>query len=497
MIHAILCLVVAASPNPAPNQGTPQARADQQARPDQSEYYTITPLQAPEGVVLEAGAICQLSDGRLAVGTRRGEIWIIDQPESGAVPSERFHLFAQGLHEPLGLAERDGWLYVVQRPDVSRIRDTDGDGLADEFEVVAEPWEISGDYHEYNFGSKFDGAGNLWTTSCLTGSFNSDVLYRGWCLRITPDGKVIPTCSGIRSPGGMAMNADGDMFYTDNQGPWNGTCALKALIPGKFVGHPGGFKWYEKAQATMGPQPKLPQDDSRFVIEADKIPEYEPPAVLFPYNKMGQSAAGIACDLNGKFGIFKNQLFVGDQTHSTVMRVYLEKVNGHYQGACFPFLEGFASGNVGLEMTPNGKLFVGGTNRGWGSRGPKPFALERVDWTGKSPFEILEIHALSDGFELVFSERFDPATAVTKESFNVSTFTYLFRSQYGSPEVDATTPSVVAVTPGDDGRSVRLKLDHLERGHIHQIQAEGIRSVNGQPLWHPIGYYTLNYIPQP
>ena len=41
------------------------------------------------------------------------------------------------------------------------------------------------------------------------------------------------------------MNAAGDLFYTDNQGPWNGTCSLKHLIPGKFVGHPGGHKWYE------------------------------------------------------------------------------------------------------------------------------------------------------------------------------------------------------------------------------------------------------------
>ena len=55
---------------------------------------------------------------------------------------------------------------------------------------------------------------------------------------------------------------------------------------------------------------------------------------------MGQAAGGIANDFTGKFGPFKDQLFVGDQTHSTVMRVYLEKVRGRYQGACFMFTEG-------------------------------------------------------------------------------------------------------------------------------------------------------------
>ncbi len=64
----------------------------------------------------------------------------------------------------------------------------------------------------------------------------------------------MPTCSGVRSPGGMGMDLAGEMFYTDNLGPWNGACALKHLVPGKFVGHPGRFKWYSEAKSVMGPK---------------------------------------------------------------------------------------------------------------------------------------------------------------------------------------------------------------------------------------------------
>lgn len=463
---------------------------------NQSEFYKTTDLVPPEGVVLEAGAMCMLSNGKLAVASRRGEIWMVDNPLSDQVGPSNFHLFAQGLHEPLGLAERDGWLYVTQRPEVSRLRDTNKDGLADEFEVVADGWEVSGDYHEYAFGSKFDREHNLWVTLCLTGSFGSDVLFRGWCVRVSPDGKVIPTCSGIRSPGGMGMNAAGDMFYTDNQGPWNGTCELKHLAPGKFVGHPGGFRWYEQAEKFIGPKPQEPKDGSRFVTEADKIPEYEPPTILFPYNKMGQSASGIVCDTTGgKFGPFKEQLFVSDQTHSTVMRVYLEKVKGHYQGACFPMLQGFASGNVGMEITTDGSLFVGGTNRGWGSRGPKPFALQRVNWTGKIPFEILEMHARPSGFELVFTEPVDAKSASDVSSYSLSTYTYIYQSQYGSPEVDHTTPTITEAKVSPDGLRVQLAINGLQRGHVHELKAAGVRSQAAQPLAHSEAYYTLNYLP--
>jgi hypothetical protein len=217
---------------------------------------------------------------------------------------------------------------------------------------------------------------------------------------------------------------------------------------------------------------------------------------MFPYGKMGQSAAGIACDLSGgKFGPFEKQLFVGDQTHSTVMRVFLEKVNGHYQGACFPFREGFGAGIVPVRFGPDGSLFAGGTARGWGSRGTKQFSIERLVWTGKTPFEIHEIRAKPDGFELMFTKPIDTSTAAKVESYTLKTYTYIYRADYGSPEVDATTPTITKVDLGKNGKSVRLYVNGLQEGHIHELNADGVRSASGDSLLHPQAYYTLNYIP--
>ncbi len=463
----------------------------------EEDFYPIRSFTVPEGEVIEPGGFQELPDGRVAVCSRRGDIWMIEKPFGDAADA-KFTRFASGLHEPLGLAWKDGWLYVIQRGELTRIQDRDEDGQADVFETVCDGWEISGDYHEYAFLSKFDREGNLWVPMCLTGSFSSDVPYRGWCVRVTPGGEMIPTCSGIRSPGGIGFNAEGDAFYTDNQGPWNGTCSLKHLKPGSFQGHPAGNRWYDlpEAKEAMGEKPAEPTSGSRFHVEADRIPEYMPPAVLFPYSKMGQSASGIACDTtNGKFGPFANQLFVGDQTHSTVMRVYLEQVDGMYQGACFPFRAGFGSGNVPVEITPGGHMFVGGTNRGWGSRGPKEFAIERVDWTGEMPFEVLEMHALPDGFELVFTKPVDAKSAVDPASYTLSTYTYIFQSSYGSPEVDHTSPKITAAIVSDDGLRVRLTVDGLQRGHIHELHADGVRSTDTEPLLHNVAYYTLMRIP--
>jgi glucose/arabinose dehydrogenase len=473
--------------------GWPAAQAAAGAA--ESDYYRIIPLPIPEGLVIEPGALEMLPDGRLAVGTRRGEIYLVSGAWADPPKDLKFSRFAFGLHEILGLAYRDGWLYATQRPELSRLKDTDGDGRADVFETVNDDWDISGNYHEYAFGSKFDPHGDLWVALCLTGSSSSQAKFRGWCVRITPAGKLVPTASGLRSPGGIGLNAAGDMFYTDNQGPWNGVCTLRHLAPGSFQGNPEGNRWYDQAP-SMGRRPPDPESESRIMIEAAKIPELMPPAIMFPYPKMGQSASGIACDTSGgKFGPFKRQMFVADQSHSTLMRVDLEQVNGRYQGACFPFREGFASGNLAMLQAPDGSLVVGGTNRGWGSRGVQPYSLERLVWTGRRPMEVLSMRARHDGFELEFTEPIDPATGGNVASYSMSTYTYIYHKTYGSPEVDATRPKIKAATVSEDARRVRLVIDKLQAGHVHELHLDGVRSQAGEPLLHREAYYTLNYIP--
>jgi len=460
------------------------------------EYYRIRTIPTPSDVVFEVGAMEFFPDGRLAASSRRGDVYVFTDPLNPDPSRITSKLFMDGLHEVLGLSFRDGSMYATQRGEVTRLEDLDGDGLADVCQTVSDGWGIDGDYHEYAFGSKFDKNGDLWVTLCLTGSFNSNSLFRGWCLRISPDGTVTPTCSGIRSPGGMGINVDGEMFYTDNQGPWNGTCGLKWLRPGSFQGHPGGNKWYKEANA-LGPRPKDPISGSRIMAQSELIPELEPTAVLFPYGKMGQSASGIVCDTSaGKFGPFENQMFVGDQTFSWVMRVDLQKVNGHYQGACFPFAEGFGSGNLALHQAANGMMFVGGTNRGWGSRGSKPFALERLEWTGKMPFEVLNMKATADGFDLRFTEPVDIKTAEDLKSYSMPTYTYIYQESYGSPEVDQVETKITGAEVSKDGRLVHLTVDKMHVGHVHELHLDGVRSKDGKPLRNAVGYYTLNFIPQ-
>src|SRR6185436_13115680 len=111
---------------------------------------------------------------------------------------------------------------------------------------------------------------------------------------------------------------------------------------------------------------------------AKRVPALKPPAVWFPHTIMGISTSGILVDsTRGAFGPFAGQLFVGDEGHSKIMRVFLEKIDGVYQGVVFPFREGFASGVLRQVWAHDGSMFVGMTNRGWASTGRAPYGLQR------------------------------------------------------------------------------------------------------------------------
>jgi len=453
------------------------------------QTYSIETLESPDDVVLEVSGLALLPDGRPIVATRRGELWIVaaaygDQPT--------YTRFAEGLHEPLGLLPHDGWIYLVQRGELSRVRDIDGDGRIDELETVCDDWSISGNYHEYNFGPRIDDEGNFWITT--NKPFGDEPFgradWRGFALRISPEGKMLPTSAGLRSPAGIEKSPWGAMFYTDNQGEWCGASKLALLEPGDFHGHPWGIFSCDRPEWTHGPVAEPPDGLPMHEVESVHS-SFKMPAVWFPYDKMGKSPAGMVWDTTeGGFGPFAGQLFVGDQHHSAIFRVCLEQVDGHWQGACMPFLDGFRSGVLRMAWGRDAVLFVGCTNRGWGSRGNSTDGLQRVTWDGTTPFALHSVSALRDGFELRFTEPLDPLLASDPENYSAQSYTYLLHEPYGSDEVQGAELSVLAVHLGDDQRSVRLELEGLRSGYVHELTAN-VASRTGQRLQDPRAYYSL------
>ena len=473
-------------------------RAENATAAAEAQYYRIETIPIPEGVSLEIGGMAPLPDGRLGVITRRGELWLIDNPTMAGGVRPTFSRFASGLHEPLGLAYRDGAFYASQRSELTRIRDGNGDGRADLYETVY-AWPLSGNYHEYSYGPLFTPQGNMlvWLNLGWLGRGVSIAPWRGWTVEITPDGKLTPFATGMRSPAALAQNLEGDLFYAENQGDWVGSGHITHVEKGDFLGNPAGLVWTsDPASPLQLRESDVPNTGEPKYEVAQRVPDLKAPAVWFPHTLLGISTSSILADsTRGAFGPFAGQLFVGDQSYSRINRVFLEKVDGVYQGAVFAFREGFNSGVLRQEWARDGSMLVGMTERGWNSSGDAPFGLQRLVWTGRTPFEAQRIEARPDGFEVVFTLPVDRATAADPASYEVNSFTYRYHSTYGSPAINTEKNPVRAVVVSDDGLRARLVVEGLRLGYVHEIKMPGVRSGEGNPLLHNTGYYTLNRIP--
>lgn len=496
-----------------------------QNSPKEEDFFQINKLDAPDSVVLEIGGMYTMKDGNLALSTRRGDVYIVENPLS-AKPN--FRQFATGLHEPLGIAAKDSSIYVVQRGELTRLQDENKDGKADIFETVY-AWPLSGNYHEYSYGPKIASDGSFFVTLNLGfGDVNGDeswvgksvAPWRGWALHIFEDGTMEPWATGLRSPCGISM-IDNELFYTDNQGDWVGSGSLMQLKKGGFTGHPAGLLWTKMPNSPlkltqqdifskvdprnqMGDDGKAVKpsnnDNEPFKTLADMkmdFPDIQLPAVVLPHGILGVSNSEAVKIPKGVFGAFEGQLLIGDQGQSKIMRVFMETIKGELQGCAWDFRSGFQSGIVRLSWANDGSLFVGETNRGWGSAGDASEGLERLSWNKMNPFEMKTIKAKPDGFEIEFTKPVDKNSAANIASYTIENFTYKYHPVYGSPTVNLQNCQIKGVKVSEDGLTVRLIVTNLRTHYIHKISLDGIRAQEkSHTLLHPTAYYTLNNIPE-
>lgn len=496
--------------------------ASAQDAPEEGDYFTIVDVISPEEYLLEVGGLTVLPNGNLGIATRRGDIFIVENPTSS---DPYFRKFATGLHEVLGLSYKDGALYCTQRGELTRLEDTDNDGKADLLETVYS-WPLSGHYHEYSYGPLIAPDGSFFVSANVAFGDQqwwrgeSRVPWRGWIMHISKDGHMEPWATGMRSPAGLGM-IDGDLFYAENQGDWVGSGGIWHVEKGDFTGHPAGLRWTDKPNSPLSMttqdlydlvDPRINKDEEGNYIKPeniqneedyktmfelqDELPALKTPAVWLPHGIMGISNSDIQTIPEGHFGPFEGQVLVGDQGQSKISRIALEKVKGTYQGAAFAFRSGFQSGVLRMTWADDGSLFIGETNRGWGSAGDADEGLQRLVWNGQMPFEMKTIKATPDGFKITFTKPVDKETAKDIASYSISTFIYKYHPVYGSPMVDQGESKVSGVQVSEDGTSVRLKVDNLRKNYIHYVVADGIRSEDEeQPLLHNSGYYTLKEIP--
>ena len=452
--------------------------------------YSVRSLPTPAGIVCEVTGLDYSEDGTLYICTRRGDVW--------AQKNGDWKRFAHGLHEPMGLLAGPGFAVVSQRPEVTRLVDEDGDGTADRYETICDQIAMEANFHQYNYGLvKGKIAGNLHGILSCSGLSKPDgspasangfspIPYRMWSYQVTPSGEFRPWSSGLRTANGIGKSPLGELFAADNQGDWVATSMLHHLEKGDFHGHPAALRWDQDF-----PYPKDPESAPIDLLEKMR----KPPAVHFPHGELANSPGSPVWDTTGgKFGPFAGQMFIGDIVHPRIMRVALEKVNGQYQGTCFSFYhaEGLKAGICRLAFSSEGELIIGRAGEGNWARGKPDSGLQKIAYSGTTPFEIHRIELQNDGFLFHFTQPVNQVIKLDPKNFGVQSYHYPYGPNYGYPKTDIQKIVPTRVEQSLDGSTIRVMIPNLEERKIYQFNLPELKDPDGKSLRNPVAYYTLN-----
>ena len=428
----------------------------------------------PEGYDFKVGGLAFFPDGRLLVATWSplGSVYILDGVTSGDTSQIKVKLFAHGLAEPLGAEVVGGSIFVLQKHELTQLIDHDGDEVADEYRAICNGFGVSTDFHEFAFGlvHKDDHFyANLSLPMRLMANENP-LPDRGRTLKIAMDGSFEHINYGLRQPNGIGLGVDDQIFTTDNQGQWLPGNKLIHVRSGKFH----GMRW------------GLP--DSLDIEE-------DPPAVWLPQSEIGNSPSEPTLV---KEGPYQGQMLHGDITHGGIKRVFMEKINGEYQGVVFRFSQGFKAGVNRLRWGPDGALYIGeaGMIGGWSWKGNRS-GLQRIKSNGKSTFEMLAIRSKDSGFTIEFTEPLAEQYGNSPNDYHIKQWWYLPTQSYGGPKMDLEVLTISKVEVASDRRSVFLEIDGLKSEHVVYFQLnQQFRSASDQELWSGEAWYTLNNIPE-
>lgn len=449
--------------------------------------WSVQTIPEPEGEVVEVGGIAFPQPDTVAVSTRRGRIWLIDDALDEDPSNAQWTMHADGLYEGLGLDVDGDHLVVLQRGELSRVRDVDGDRIADAVDVITDDWGLSPNYHEFAFGLPRDEAGHRFLSLNL-GFISPDWWYgqsvepyRGWILRVSPDGEVEPWAHGFRSPCGLGFDAQGRLLATDNQGDWVPSSPIFVVKQGGFHGHPSSLRWTpEYLEANEIPDHLEPVSEERV-----------PAAIWIPYDWSRSTGNVVADTTGGRFGPFGGQLFVAELTTGRVLRAELEDIDGVSQGAVWPFVDRVGS-VARVAFADDGSLVCGLTNRGWGGLTPG-HGVKRIVWNGQTPLEMKHVRLKPSGFEIEFTHPL--AKAPDADQIEVDTYDYNWWWKYGSPEQRRQPLQVEATALTEDGRTLRVDIPNLAAGRVARLHLHGVQDRDGRALRTEEVAYTINRMP--
>ena len=406
---------------------------------------TITvPFKNPHNALFFTAGHDFTSKGDCYVATAHGDVWKVTGIDA-ELKAVKWHRFATGLYQPLGLRVVKDKIYVLGRDQITRLHDKNNDGEADFYEAFNNDIMIGGGGHSYATCLETDPAGNFYFIRCAEGTPHGGVV-----LKVTADGsKLSVVATGFRNPNGLGVGPNGIITAADQQGTWVPETRLDVIKPGGFYGFMPSHK--RKVAPTT----------------------YDPPLMWIP-RVLDNSAGGQVWVPKNSWGPLGGELLHFSYGRCTMMHIIRDGANGGVVPLPGRFLSGACRGRFNPK---DGHLYVTGL-LGWQTSAIRDGCLQRVRFTGEALRQPIGMKIHANGIRLTFSTGLDKKIAEDIDSWSAEQWNYRWSKNYGSKDWSVKNPNKqgrdpIAIQSAQllpDGKSVFLQMPKVAPVHSMAIQ---------------------------
>jgi hypothetical protein len=443
--------------------------------PDNTPFVIDTlavPYDNPHKALFFLTGVDTLPNGDLAVCTCHGDVWIVGGIDA-SLKKLTWKRFATGLYQPLGLKVVDGKIVVLERGQLTRLHDLNGDGEADFYENLCSNWHTGPGEHSFDTCLEVDPSGNFWFFK--TGDTN---LPHGGCLlRVPKDGGTVEVmATGFRHPIGLGMSPTGFLTGADQEGNWMPATRIDQYRHGGFYG------------------------DMRAHHRTAPPPTFDPPLCWLP-REIDNSAGGQVWVPDGLFGPLGGRpLHLSYGRCKAMLLMRQELPDGTVQGGATDLGWNFLSGvKTGCFHPTDGHLYVVGLN-GWQTAAKRDGCLQRVRYTGRPVVTPLSVEAFAGSLRLTFSQPLDAKQADDVSNYRIERWSYHWSGEYGSKRYLPDRPGAVgqeavAVTSAKvtDEKTVVLTVPLLKPVMQMELSFK-LTTATGAPCTGVV-YHTINQLP--
>jgi cytochrome c2 len=402
---------------------------------------------------VRAADIDFFSDGRAAVVTFEGDVWLVSGINRGLEKLE-WKRFASGLYEPLSISIVRDTIYVHDRQGIVRLRDINGDGEADLYENFTNLTLQSGESREFPLGMGAKPSGGFYlaigsaldlgpkTSAAIMPGFRAGSAQAGTIQDVSADGRSIRTFAyGLREPITGVDPRTGAIAASDQQGNFVPSTPIFLIREGGYYGVPA------TAHRASPPAPELP--------------------LLWIPHEVDQSGAGEVWVNGDRMGFGGNALVHLSYGRPGPFRVYIDSTRSVVQGALVALPGDYGAPTLKGRVGPSdGQLYLAGFSV-WGSKAKEVTSIVRLRYTGRPSRLPVAVHSGQQGILVRFVTPLDAKIAIDAARYHLQRWNYVRTSAYGSGHFKldgAPGQETLALSAqlSRDGRSVLLVVPEMK-----------------------------------